>query len=474
MSAPSPGQIPLPEIERVLEEACGLALSPGIRRTLGDAFQRASRDVQLGAGAFLDRLRAREPRYVTALVEAAVVGETYFFRHPEQLAAVRRLVIDPAPRARPLRIWSAGCATGEEPYSLAMELLDAGRAGAGDRVLATDVSSRALEVAKAGVYGEWSLRKLDPSTRTRHFESRPPSVVVRPDVRRLVELRRQNLVKEPPPEAELDLVLCRNVLIYFTPPTAVAVVERLASALRPGGMLVLGPVETPLAAELPLERIELEGATLHRRPLSGCPAPGRAARPRAVPRPAAPPRRRAGRAGPPARRAEAAPTPVPGPSALPAPVTARPSTPPARATAEAGGALDAAREAARRGDLPSAEGLAREAATRELIPEAWLLVSMAADARGDLAAAVEAARRALYLDPGLALGHAALVPLYARLGLADDAARARRNALEAIAGLDDTAPLTGVETITAGALRSALDPRQAPARLRGASAGNER
>ena len=100
------------------------------------------------------------------------------------------------------------------------------------------------------------------------------------------------------------------------------------------------------------------------------------------------------------------------------------------------------------------------------------MVSMAADARGDLAGAVDAVRRALYLDPGLALGHAALVPLYLRLGLPDEAARARRNALEALAGLDDAAPLRGVETITAGALRSALEA-QRPAPPQGVHTGSQ-
>jgi chemotaxis protein methyltransferase CheR len=118
--------------------------------------------------------------------------------------------------------------------------------------------------------------------------------------------------------------------------------------------------------------------------------------------------------------------------------------------------LEAARAAARAGDLARAELLAREIATRELCPESWLLVSAAADARGDLAEAIDSARRALYLDPALAMAHAALVPLYARAGLAEEAARARRNALEAIDGLDDSTPLRGVEPITAGALRGAL------------------
>jgi chemotaxis protein methyltransferase CheR len=99
-----------------------------------------------------------------------------------------------------------------------------------------------------------------------------------------------------------------------------------------------------------------------------------------------------------------------------------------------------------------------------MCPESHLLLAMAADARGDVAGAIDALRRALILEPGLAMAHAALVPLYARLGRHEQAARARRAALEAVAGLDDGATLRGVEPITAGALRSALeDPHRAPA-----------
>jgi chemotaxis protein methyltransferase CheR len=292
----------------------------------------------------------------------------------------------------------------------------------------------------------------------------------------MVEFRRHNLVKDPVPATSFDLVVCRNVHIYFTPVTAQQVVEKLVTGLRPGGALVLGPVETPLASDLPLERLELENATVFR-VRGGAPVTGVALR-RQPSAPAAPlprredkrsrfsksdaaaePRRPARRPSRPELHAvpsAPAPAPPPAPVAVAAPPPAEPETPAGPA------ALEAAREAARRGDLPAAEQLARDAATRELCPEAWLLVSMAADARGDLAAAVDAARRALYLDPGLALGHAALVPLYLRLHLPDEAARARRNALEALAGLDDAAPLRGVEAITAGALRSALEVHHRP------------
>jgi chemotaxis protein methyltransferase CheR len=167
-------------------------------------------------------------------------------------------------------------------------------------------------------------------------------------------------------------------------------------------------------------------------------------------------------------------TPARGAPARSAPSAEAPVEP--RAAGPAADRLEAARAAARAGDLAAAERIAREAAARDLCPEAWLLVSMAADARGDLAGAVDAARRALYLDPGLALGHATLVPLYGRLGLSEDAARARRNALDAIAELEDDAPLRGVETVTAGALRSALahHPRWANRRGGASNTGSER
>jgi chemotaxis protein methyltransferase CheR len=474
MTGKTPGAVPLAEVERVLEEACGLTLSPGIRRTLGDAFGRAARELRIPPEAFLSRLRAREHKAVTTLVEAAVVGETYFFRHPEQLGLIRQLAISIAPRDRPLSIWSAGCATGEEPYTLAMELVDAGRAGLGDKILATDVSTRALAVAREGRYGEWSLRRLDTAVRNRHFEADPPQVVVRPEIRQMVELRRHNLVREPSPALGFDLVLCRNVLIYFNPPTAALVVEKLAVSLAPGGILVLGPVETPLAAGQELERVELDGVTAFRAP-GGRPLP-LGQRQRESSPPAHGPvvvkhvdkgaearrngaRKAAQKPPPPAR--EAAPLPAP-PPALSQAQGEREAEP-----------LEAARAAALRGDLPAAEELARAAATRELCPEAWLLVSMAADARGDLPGAVDAARRALYLDPALALGHATLVSLYSRLGLDDESARARRNALEALAGLDDAATLRGVETITAGALRNALEVQHRPARARGTLIGSQ-
>ncbi len=462
--------LPLAEIERALHDACGITLSEAIRGSLAEAVERAAADLGRSHATFLADLRARDPAAVTALVEFAVVGETYFYRHPEQIEAISSLLLAGAPLDQPLSIWSAGCATGEEPYTLAMALLDAGRALVPDRVLATDVSARALAVAREAVYGDWSLRRLNPALATRHFDGRVPKVSVRPEVKRRVELRRHNLVRDPAPPGAFDLIVCRNVLIYFTEPVARRVLESLLSVLKQGGLLVLGPVEVPLARGLPLEQVERSGAIVLRHVTEAVaiePASSRSRRPSAG---AKPPQRtvrhlrpRRGADGGGARRGLAKPaTPPAAPEPQPGPA--------ASGSAE-GASLEAARAAALAGDLVLAERLAREIAKRQMSPESWLLVSMAADARGDLAEAIDAARRALYLDPTLALAHAALVPLYARAGLADEAARARRNALDAIEGLEDSRPLRGLEPITAGALRSALG---SAGRARARAAGGRR
>jgi chemotaxis protein methyltransferase CheR len=254
----------LAEVAAVLAEAAGLSLAAGLGPALEAGIAGAAAALRVEAGELVRRVRAREPAAVAALVEAAVVGETSFWRQPEGLAAlVRRL----APAPRPLSIWSAGCASGEEAYSVAIALLEAGRDGAGDVVAATDVSARAVARAVEARYGPRALRRLAPEVVERWFEPGEPRRV-KEAVRARVAASRQNLVADPPPlGAPFDAVVCRNVLIYFEPPTAAEVLYRLVASLRPGGLLVLSPVELPLAAALPLEWIEDAGATLLRRPL---------------------------------------------------------------------------------------------------------------------------------------------------------------------------------------------------------------
>lgn len=249
---------------RSLAEQTGLSLSGVLARTLRAAALAAAEELGVAPRALCARAAARDPAALAALLEHAVVGETHFFRHPEQLALLAARL---APAPEPLAIWCAGCASGEEPYSLAIALLEAGRDHPADAILATDVSERALAAAREAAYGRKALRHAPAAALARWFTDGPARRPVAA-VRARVRLARHNLVADPPPPGPFDAVVCRNVLIYFEPATAAAVLYRLLSAVRPGGLLLLGPVELPLASALPVEWVEEGGATLVRRPLT--------------------------------------------------------------------------------------------------------------------------------------------------------------------------------------------------------------
>jgi chemotaxis protein methyltransferase CheR len=392
------------ELAQALRRACGFSLQESLERLLAR---------RLGPGRaeeLRERIRQGDPEAVVELIESAVVCETYFFRNPEQLAALSRAAFRPAASPGPLSIWSAGCATGEEAYSVAAVLLEAGRAHGVDRILATDVSRRALDVARAGRYGSWSLRRPFASGAGRWLRQRDGGVEVAPELRSSIEFRVHNLL-QPAPKGPFDVVLCRNVLIYFDPEVGRDVLARLAASLRPGGWLVVAPAELGLAAGLPLESHLDGGAVLLRRTAS---AAADGVRNAAVP---PPPRG-------PARLVAAAP------AARPAPLLARP-------------------------DPPRAEPL--HVASDPADEVELLRHALAAQARGNLTAAIDALRRALYLDPDLAMAHACLVLVYRRAGRSADAERARRNALRVLEGLEEGDLLRAAEPITAGALRSALE-----------------
>ncbi|RKG93375.1 CheR family methyltransferase [Corallococcus terminator] len=476
----------LAKVEEVLQGACGLTLASSLRRSLEPALARAALARGLSEATFLRQLLLREPLAVEAFIEHAVIGETYFFRHPEHLRAL-------AARARlhpgTFSVWSAGCASGEEPYSIAMALMAAGLGEGGRfRVLATDVSGRALLRAKAAVYSPWSLRRIEPDLERRFLTVHPgppgqdPQHGVVPEVMRAVDFRRHNLATDAVPSMGFQAIFCRNVLIYFTPEMVQVVLARLVSALAPGGLLFVSPAEVPLTNGLGLETLDADGTPVLRVPLESWPtleaatAPTRRDTPpsfaavsarRDTPPPANVLRMESRRVSPPPVSAFVSrPTPEPVTRQTPLPLPPAPVTP-ARVGAP-NGLLTRALAAAQAGNYEEAEALAREAA-RTMSPEAYLLLAMVAEARGDLLAAVEAVRKALYLEPQLALGHATLVSLYSRLDQREDAERARQNALRALDGLDDEHPLRGVETtMTAGGLRQALAPRPSQVGWQGA------
>ena len=183
------------------------------------------------------------------LLDALTINVTRFFRNPEAWAALDEKVLAAliAPGRAPLRAWSAGCASGEEPYSLAMLLHR--RAGALGRrarameVLATDIDKASLAAAAAARYGDSALADVSDDLRAAYFPGRAPHLVPAP-VRALVRFERHDLLRDAPPGGPFDLIVCRNVAIYFDKRSQDALLERFHAALVPGGFLMQGKVET--------------------------------------------------------------------------------------------------------------------------------------------------------------------------------------------------------------------------------------
>jgi chemotaxis protein methyltransferase CheR len=191
----------------------------------------------------------------TRLLDGVTVQETHFFRNAPQMEALRSRVLPDlmrraARRKRPLTIWSAGCSTGEEAYTLAMlilELSGMGPAGPAPRIVATDISTEAVLAARRATYRGRSLSTMPPGSTERWLEQRSGGVwAVREEVRQLVDVRVHNLVGDPPPfgSGEVDLVVCRNVSIYFSRETTRSLIGGFHDVLAEGGYLLLGHSET--------------------------------------------------------------------------------------------------------------------------------------------------------------------------------------------------------------------------------------
>ncbi len=386
-----------------------------------------------------------------ALAERLTVGETYFFRNPNQLEAVRSLVL-PARRreaasAGGLHVLSAGCASGEELYTLAIllrEALPEAEAEAA-RLVGIDLNPAAVRKARMGLYSSWSLRHVNLSSRGRYF--RPAG-----SRHRLIELIRTrarfhegNLLNCPPPRGDggkLDLVFCRNVLMYLTPEAAAEVVERLATWLAPGGFLFLGEAETLRGLSTRFRLIHVEGAFFYERLPEGAPTGAselREAKP--LRRPAS-----LSWASPPAIR-----TTAEDPVAVEVPSTGHEFTPQevpapafretaAGASASPGPGMDPEAGVVRVLELLE-QGSCDEAgkvletvlAIDEFSPAAHYLRALWHEQAGDREAAVAADRRAIYLDPSFAMPHFHLGRILGLEGNRHAAEREFRRALELFA-----------------------------------------
>jgi len=257
-------------LSALLEERLGLHYDLHERELLADRV--SPRALERGFESLLDyyyflRYDPGAEAEFALLVDALVVNETYFFR---DLAALDVLTKEVVPNliaaGRRPRIWCAACSTGEEPLTLAM-LLD--EAGLLDQVtiVASDISARALAQAKEGRYRRRSLRSLPPGVVGRWLDGHEDGMRVFPAIARAVEFRRVNLVnsEELSQLGKFDVVICRNVLIYFQDRTIERVVRGLWENLDPEGLLLVGSSESLLRFDVPFSCEELRGAFFYRK-----------------------------------------------------------------------------------------------------------------------------------------------------------------------------------------------------------------
>jgi chemotaxis protein methyltransferase WspC len=376
-----------------------------------------------------------------ALIDALVVPETWFFREREAFAALARLGAKrlAAQPGEVLRVLSAPCSSGEEPYSAAMALLDAGLVHGQFAIDAIDISEQSIAAAARGVYGRNAFRGDGLAFRERYFEAAPDGWRIASTVRRAVTFERANLFEWLAPHpVRYDFIFCRNVLIYFDRASQDRAIGLLRARLAQGGMIFVGPAETGLMMRHEMASAYIPLAFGFRVPEPGTNAAVTAPPPAPAPLPvmAAAPALGSASVFTPLDVPVAAPARRPAPPRLalrplhgvPAPraaaVVRAPVTGAAQTAASPEAALADARRLADAGALDEAGRLAAEAAKAlAQNAETWYLLGLIADAQGRAAEAHAHYRKAIYLEPS---HYEALTHLAALLEVQGDADGARR------------------------------------------------
>lgn len=480
----------LQQLASLLLERAGLKITPDGYHSLRLALSTRMPFSGLeDAEEYVKRLRTQEDE-LRKLLPLVTVGHTEFFRDPKQFGALEnRILPDILARARRetrrVSIWSAGCATGEEPYSLAMVLAELGALPIEVDLWATDLNLAAVEAAKQGRFSSRRVSSIPSDRRTRFFRQVPDGHEIVSSLKDYVRFDGQNLavpVFEKVKPESLDLILCRNVIIYFDLPTIRALMDRFLTALRPGALLLLGYSESLFKVYDRFEMVEMEGSFIYRRPLKPleprAPGPGPKPVPQAAPPPAPP------RASPPKK----SPSPVAATSAAPPQALDSDVRTPTRKTPKLtaefleaartrpnempawslmlspGERLNAAVRMIERGDFVSAVATVEQLLTDEpnhldalltvgnlysltgritdareafvqalnrepLCVEARVFGGLAALQAGELPEARGEFGKALFLEPSLAIGHYLMAQVHERLGDHEAARRSYRNAI---------------------------------------------
>lgn len=397
------------------------------------------------------------------LASHLTIGETYFWREPQAFEALENRILPDLARRRDVhgkktRVWSVGCSTGEEPYSIAMTLRRAlpSLKTWETSILATDINAKYLRQAAEGRYGEWSFRNAPPWLAKQFFlRGEDGQFSILPEIRDMVSFAYLNLADDGYPSAAngtsaVDIIFCRNVLMYFSAERANRIVQRLYDCLAEGGWLLVGASEPSESLFKRFTRVRLPSAIAYRKAEAAA-QPGAACRPETQLPPDA------------GKQGERSPSCDPAPRE-------RPETALPKGTAHEGALRHAKAEVhalADRGILDDALKLCTKAVASDKLDselrylEASILLELNREEE-----AIQALDQALYLDPDFILAHFTRGNLAARRGDAGTEKRFFENALSLLARREDKEVLPESEGLTAGRLREIIRAalrREAPA-----------
>jgi chemotaxis protein methyltransferase CheR len=260
-------------IRHVVGENAGIKLGPNKRQLVQGRIARRMRELGMQSyEAYCNYVREAGPEELVGLINALTTNVTSFFRENHHFEALASYMLPEALKrnaaSRRLRIWSAGCSTGEEPYCIAMIAAEnMPSVPKWDlKILATDIDSDVIAEAQRGVYPLERVSAI-PESRVRRFFRRGTgaesgNVRVAPEIAQLITFRPLNLMQEWPMRGPFDIIFCRNVMIYFDQPTRDRLIDRFAQILAPGGYLCIGHSESIHGAVTPFRSV---GKTIYRR-----------------------------------------------------------------------------------------------------------------------------------------------------------------------------------------------------------------
>lgn len=264
-------QFTLKQLGQQVYDYCGLNYLNNIS-SLESKISPRLQSLSLSLWEYL-KLLENDPHEWDTLVEILTINETYFFREDKQLTFFQETIL-PALKVKkpsqPIRIWSAACSTGEEPYSLAMLILDSGLLEQHDvQIIGTDINKKVLAVAKKGTYSKKSLsfRRIPPIWLNKYFEEGKEEYKVKDTVKGMVDFEYLNLLDKEKMslQNQFDIIFCRNVLIYFDQETMRKVTSSFFQSLVSGGHLFLGHAENISNMGIGFETISTEGTFFYRK-----------------------------------------------------------------------------------------------------------------------------------------------------------------------------------------------------------------